>query len=168
MSRRTPFFTYARYTPTWEFSTLPMFPQYCRFTPTDFVPAFGLPHSSITRVPFFPISRHPESRIQFRRARVSQGDCDKKWLNAWLFLSLQLSEIEVILHLSGFVTRPLTYSKARFQQLCVFVEKHFFSDVWLKRTENRSIWLSIHETNVFSSSLVVLWAHECYILLYYI
>ena len=39
-------------TATWQLATLPTAPQYCRCTPTEAVPCFGRPVSSIARIPW--------------------------------------------------------------------------------------------------------------------
>jgi len=62
-------------TATWQFATLPSAPQYCRWTPTDAVPCFGNPVSSIAKIPR---RTGISSRRRRQNGRTSQVECVMK------------------------------------------------------------------------------------------
>ena len=66
-------------TATWQFPILPSAPQYCRCTPTEWVPCLGKPVSSRAKRPVR-TGISVSSRAQTWSAR--QGEWVMKWYNA--------------------------------------------------------------------------------------
>ena len=67
-------------TATWQLPTLPSAPQYWRCTPTESVPCFGKPVSSIARIP---VRTGTAARSCVHTRSASQGESVMKCCRAW-------------------------------------------------------------------------------------
>src|SRR4051794_5810547 len=71
-------------TRAWQFAFLPSWPQYCRFTPTEWRPCFTSAVSSTTRAASGPpTSRSAAFTSSSSRDAVAQGEVETKWCSCW-------------------------------------------------------------------------------------